>query len=551
MRRQRASILCAGLLVAVPALAAQAASPPDAVYVGGKVFTADPAKPWVQAFAVRGERISAVGGRKQIEKLAGSGTLHFELNGRTVIPGLNDAHHHFDVRPRGSVQIPQADTLSWDALAAEVSGAARRAEAGVILFGEIAPPAWFDAKATRATLDPLTGNHPVILETLCGHGALLNTAALKRFAFGERPKDPVAGWFEHGADGGTSNGRLLESAAFLLDQREQPLIERETRLDALRALVQSKVRLGWTSIQTMQHISQRRMAALSKEVGRPLRIRAMAFPVDTEDLEAIEGNSGLAPHPSAYVTISGLKWFLDGAPCEETVGIRGLNPDGTKARRLYTPEQVRFMLRMGEQQHQQLLFHASGGDAIEELLSAMESMPEVDWPRRRVRIEHGDELRAEFFARAKRLGIVLVQNPFHLAPFPGMDIGFLRDAFPEGPAQPLRSVVQAGIPIALGTDGPDDPWLSILYASTHPNNPAEALSREEAVTAFTRGAAYAEFAEKDKGTLAPGKLADFLVLSKDIFTVPAAEIPSVRVELTVIGGQVVFGVLPFSDAGVP
>jgi predicted amidohydrolase YtcJ len=551
MPPQRVSLLCAGLLLGVPALAAEAMAPPDAVYVGGKVFTADPAKPWVEAFAVRGERISAVGTRKHIEKLAGPGTVHFELSGRTVIPGLNDAHHHFEVQPRESLQIPHSESLGWEALAAQVSSAARRARPGVLLFGEIAPPAWFDAKATRATLDPLSGGHPVILETLCGHGALLNTAALKRFGFGERPKDPVAGWFEHGADGGTSNGRLLESAVLVLDQKEQPFIDRETRLDALRALVKSKVRLGWTSIQTMQPISQRRMAALSKEAGRPLRIRVMAFPVGMDDIEAIEGGSGLPAHPSPYVTVSGLKWFLDGAPCEGTAGIRGLNPDGTKARRLYSPEQVRSMLRIGEQQHQPLLFHVSGGDAIDELLSAMESMPEVDWPSRRVRIEHGDELRAEFFARAKRLGIIVVENPFHLAPMPGMDIGFLRDAFPDGPAQPLRSILQAGIPIALGTDGPDDPWLSILLASTHPNNPAEALTREEAVTAFTKGAAYAEFAEKDKGMLAPGKWADFLVLSKDVFTVPDAEIPSVRVELTVIGGQFAFGTLASSDAGVP
>ena len=153
------------------------------------------------------------------------------------------------------------------------------------------------------------------------------------------------------------------------------------------------------------------------------------------------------------------------------------------------------------------------------------------------------------FARAKRLGIVLVQDPFHLALPPGMPRTLLARAFPRGPAQLLRSVVEAGIPFALGTDGPDDPALNILLAATNPNNPDEALTREQAVVAFTRGAAYAEFAEKEKGTLAPGMLADFVVLSKDIFTAPAADVPAIRPVLTVIGGKVAFDAAAPLDAG--
>jgi predicted amidohydrolase YtcJ len=298
--------------------------------------------------------------------------------------------------------------------------------------------------------------------------------------------------------------------------------------------------MAWLPLKTM--------AAVAVEAGQPLRIRIIRFPINIEDTEEIQGGAGVSAHPTPTVTLSGLKWFLDGSPCEDA---RLLDPSASKPRRLYSPEQVRFMLRQGEEQHQPLLFHISGEPALEELLTAMESMPEVDWPSRRVRVEHGEFLVQEVFARAKRLGIVLVQNPAHLTLPPGVPPIVLKNMFPRGPAQALRSVEDAGIPVALGTDGLDNPGLNVLFASTEPNNPAEALTREEAVIAFTRGAAYAEFAEKDKGTIAPGMLADFVVLSKDIFTAPPEAMPSIRAVLTVIGGQVVYDGSSSTDAGVP
>src|SRR5207249_7566233 len=111
-------------------------------------------------------------------------------------------------------------------------------------------------------------------------------------------------------------------------------------------------------------------------------------------------------------------------------------------------------------------------------------------------------------------------------------------------AQPLRSLLAAGFPIALGSDGPMNPYLNIMLAVAHPMNPAEALSREQAVLAYTRGSAYAELAERETGTLAPGMLADLAVLSQDIFTVPLGELPKTESVLTLVGGKAIY------DAGV-
>lgn len=156
------------------------------------------------------------------------------------------------------------------------------------------------------------------------------------------------------------------------------------------------------------------------------------------------------------------------------------------------------------------------------------------WDGRRLCFEHGDGIFPDQFARIKQDGIIVVQNPVHLAPIvpPGVV------AFEKG--QPLKSLLDAGIPLALGSDAPVNPYLDIMFATNPGNRPSEAITREQAVIAYTRTSAYAEFAEKEKGTIEPGKLADIAVLSQDIFTVPAPELPKTTSVLTMVGGKIVY-----------
>jgi len=170
----------------------------------------------------------------------------------------------------------------------------------------------------------------------------------------------------------------------------------------------------------------------------------------------------------------------------------------------------------------------------------MEAEPAVDWPARRVRIEHGDGVIGDLIPRAARLGVIVVQNPSHLS------LGELaRARFGPGHAyQPLRSLLKAGIHVALGSDGPMNPYLNIQLAAAHPARPEEALTLPEALDAYTTGAAFAEHAEAEKGTLAPGQLADLAILSQDIFAVPAERLAATRSVLTLVGGEVVFEAAP-------
>jgi predicted amidohydrolase YtcJ len=161
----------------------------------------------------------------------------------------------------------------------------------------------------------------------------------------------------------------------------------------------------------------------------------------------------------------------------------------------------------------------------------------------RPRLEHAEWLTPDLRARARGLGVVVVENPTHFTDGPErMQARF--GAARSTRYQPFRSLVDDGIPLAIGSDGPLDPFLNLYFAVTHPDNPREALTREAAVIAYTRGSAYAEHAEHEKGVLAPGMLADLAVLSQDIFTVATDALPDTRSVLTLVGGRIAY------DAGV-
>jgi len=239
------------------------------------------------------------------------------------------------------------------------------------------------------------------------------------------------------------------------------------------------------------------------------------------------------------ITVSGTKWVLDGTPLEGTFAPR--NDPGT-LEYFQLHEQLTFpqtelaaMLQETLRDHDQLLLHVSGSPAAAAMLSAMQSAGGAQvWASQRVRFEHGDGLTPDLIPRVKEMGIIVVRNPSHGA---GPD---LHGVFERIKAQPLRSLLAAGIPVAFGSDGLPNPYLNIMFASLDPNRPSEAITREQAVIAYTLTSAYAEFAEKDKGSLEPSKLADLAVLSQDIFTVDASDLPKTESVLTMVGGKIVY-----------
>jgi predicted amidohydrolase YtcJ len=236
----------------------------------------------------------------------------------------------------------------------------------------------------------------------------------------------------------------------------------------------------------------------------------------------------------------GMKWILDGTPIERLGFMRApyLDAPGTNGRLNLPTERIDQFVQWAYGTEDPMAVHAFGDGAIDAYVSAVErtGRPEV-WRAKRPRIEHGDMMAPDLIPRVKAMGMLVVQNPTHFT-FPEIMIaryGKQRVAW----MQPMKSLLDQGIPLAIGSDGPMNPFLNIMAAATHPTHPQEALTREQAVSAYTTGAAFAEFQEKDKGQIAVGMLADLAVLSADVFTVPFPEMEAIRSVMTIFGGMIV------------
>ncbi len=230
---------------------------------------------------------------------------------------------------------------------------------------------------------------------------------------------------------------------------------------------------------------------------------------------------------------------MDGTPIERGAAVRDSYQDspGNFGRLNFEESEIEAMIRESLAWNDQLLIHSTGDKTSEVVFEAMRKIgPDANWPEKRLRIEHGDRIMNDMIPAAKELGVVVVQNPTHfsiveiLVSRHGINSNFL----------PMKTLLENGIPLALGSDGPINPFLNIMLAAIHPINPSEAITREQAVRAYTFGSAFAEFQENEKGSLTVGKFADLAVLSQNIFQIPMEALPGTTCILTIINGKVVF-----------
>jgi len=521
---------------------------PDLILFNGKMFTSNQARLYVQALAIRGDRILAVGDSDKIKGLAGPRTKVIDLGGRTVIPGINDAHNHLEIGPSNAMDLQFKNfDPSWEEVKGKIAGAVAMAPKGSFIRGDIGLHVFRDVSVNRESLDKVAAERPVILTSITGHAIIANSAALKAAGFREDQPDPLGGRFERLPNGRLS-GVLREYARFQMVRNLANITSDDDAVAQLRETLAQASKFGITTIQDMSNaMPPERCVRLLQQVPASIRVRIIRMPTTTPSGSDIREGWPRPAVSNPLLTVSGTKWMLDGTALEGTFLPRpDSTPLGQRVQHLamtFPLSELAAMLHESLRKDDQLILHVSGRPAPEAILQAMEDAGgEKVWARRRVRFEHGDGLVPELIPVVEKMGIIVVQNPTHLD---GKDaVPSFGSQASEAGLQPLRSLLRAGISVAFGSDGPMNPYLNIMFAITHPDNPSEAITREQAVIAYTATSAYAEFVEKEKGSLEPGKLADLAVLSQDIFSVPTAELPKTQSVLTLVGGKTVY------DAGV-
>jgi predicted amidohydrolase YtcJ len=528
----------------------------DLVVLGARVWTADAERPAAEAIAVRGDRIVAVGSRRDIELLRGPGTKVVDAAGRFVMPGFNDSHIHLMTGGAQLDSVDLRDAASPQEFARRIAERAKATPKGEwITGGDWDEQRWADpALPTRHLIDSATPDTPVFVNRYDEHMALANAVTLRLAGITAKTPDPPGGLIVR--DGAGHPTGILKDAAMSAVYRVMPAPTHERRERTLRRALAHMASLGVTSVQDMgpEQAEIALYSALDQRGELTARIRAV--PPATRQADLI-GKGAARPRATALLSVSGAKTFADGSLGSTTAFFFEPYTDDPTSRGLLADEMqpldsMRSRLTAIDKAGEQLCVHAIGDQAISMTLDLFADVERANGRRdRRARIEHSQHVAAKDFDRYASLGVIASVQPYH-----AIDDGKWAEKR-IGPARAkttyaFRSFLDHGVHMAFGTDWPVAPLdpMQTLYAAVtratldgkRPGGwvPEQKVTLADAIRAYTIGAAYAEFQENEKGSIAPGRLADFVILSADPFDVAPEALRDVKVAMTIVGGKVVF-----------
>jgi predicted amidohydrolase YtcJ len=526
----------------------------DLIVTNARIWTGETRQASAAALAIIGERIVAVGEAKEIERWRGRDTQVLDAEGRRAIPGFNDAHVHF---VDGGAELENVDLKDADTpaeFARRISERARSRPGEWILGGNWDDQRWSPPELpTRALIDDLTNGTPVFVYRYDGHVALANSAALGRAGITEATPDPPGGSIVRDARGVPTG--VLKDAAMTPVQRVIPKMSAERRLAVVRSALKHAASVGVTSVQDMNP-SYDDLSAYAELASRgELTARIYAAPMETDWYDQAKIGVRRA-FGSAWLRIGAIKGYADGSLGATTAYFFQPYSDAPQTRGLLSDEMqpiasMRTRLMAADAAGLQLCVHAIGDAGISTILDLFTDITAANGDRdRRFRIEHAQHIAPKDFDRFGSLKVVASMQPYH-----AIDDGRFaeRRIGPERikTTYAFKTLLDRGVRLAFGTDwavAPLNPLLGLYAATTratldgkHPGGwvPEQKISIEQAVTAYTAGSAFAEFQDREKGTLARGKLADLVILSEDIFTIPSERLKDVQVLATIVGGKVV------------
>ncbi len=530
-----------------------AAISPDDLFFNGVIYTgvgfAEDKPQIVEAMAIGGGKVLAVGTTAEVSRLAGPKThMHDLATSRThvyLFPGFNDAHTHLGGAGRTKLNVDLTGVKSLADMLAKIKAAADAAPAGHWLTGgNWDHTLWSDKTLpTRQDLDKVTGDHPTSLDRIDGHISIANSAALAAAGITGKTLPPQGGAIDLDADGNPT-GILRESAqGFVYRVIPPPTPEERRKGDELA--INDALSHGVTSVQDFSDWNDFLVfEQMEKEGKLHLRISEwLPFKDSLADLKAHRAHHSVND-PLLHTGM--LKGFMDGSLGSRTAAMKAPFADdaGNTGLPQYTQDELNKMSVEHAEAGFQLGFHAIGDNATSMALDAF-SQPGVSKTARN-RIEHAQVVDPADIPRFKQLGVIASMQPNHLL----TDMNWAVDRLGEQRAAysyAWKAFLDAGIPVAFGTDYPVEPVTPFrgLYAAVTRMNeagtktyyPENKLTRGQALYAYTQGSAYAEFAEKRKGKLVPGYEADFILLDRDLYRVPAPDILSTKVHQTYVAGK--------------
>ncbi|MFL5499448.1 MAG: amidohydrolase [Gemmatimonadaceae bacterium] len=539
------------VLASTPAMT-QATSASSIAIINGRVWTGDPSRPWAEAVSIAGDRIVVVGSNSDIRsRKPAADSRVIDAHGGMVVPGFIDSHVHFLSGGMNLASVQLRDARTKAEFVARIKAFAATVPAGTwITGGDWDHQNWGGELPQRSWIDSVTQNNPVWINRLDGHMALANSAAMRAAKMPMTGGD-IAGGTIVRDELGAPTGILKDNAQSLID----PSVPDATPAMLDRALDAAMTYVAERGVTSVTHMGSWSDLAVFERAHKSGRLRTRiyaAVPLATwarlRDTVAARG------HGDSWLRIGALKGFVDGSLGSHTAAMMQPFSDAPADSGLVvnTPGDLYSWTSNADKANLHVMVHAIGDRAINLQLDIFDRVARENGARdRRFRIEHAQHIAPSDIPRFAQLGVIPSMQPYH-----AIDDGRWAETV-IGPERArttyaFRSLKDTGARLAFGSDwfvAPPTPLEGIYAAVTrrtlddrHPDGwvPAEKISVEDAMKAYTSGGAYASFQEAEKGILAPGKLADIVIIDHDLTRIAPDAIRNARIEYTIVGGRVVF-----------